>query len=124
MTRDEIARTMVVVGSEMMTAEQWGIRHRIGIDTMQQRLRCGWSWVRCVTTPVRPHGTWGVSKLSMNGEIRTIREWAKLYGTPFNTVYSRVHDLKWPVHRAIVAPANATKAFKYATSPHRKAPHG
>lgn len=118
MTRAQIAGYMVVVGDEMMTAEQWGIRNRIGLDTMQQRLRCGWSWERIVTTPVRPHAPWARRRVTLWGETRSIEDWAAAKGIAIATVYARTHDLKWPLHRALAAPLNAMKKLHH--TPHRR----
>lgn len=106
MTRREIAQQMVVVGDTMMTAEQWGIQNRIGLDTMQLRWRSGWSWPRIVTTPVRPHAPWLHQKTTLDGRTQTIAAWAEEMGLPRAVVYARVHDLGWSLHHALTTPVS------------------
>ena len=110
MTRREIAQHMVVVGDTMMTAEQWGIQNRIGLDTMQQRLRSGWSWPRIVTRPVRLRAAWSLHTITLEGKTQTIAKWAVAKGLAISVVYYRTHELGWSFSRALTTPIR----------PHRK----
>lgn len=49
-------------------------------------------------------------KYGFDGEVRTVSEWAKLTGIPYETLRKRLGDYKWSVESALTEPVRDTNA--------------
>jgi hypothetical protein len=78
-----------------------------GMTLERERGNEGYEPGNCVwTTYLRQaNNTRRNSVLEYEGRRQTVSEWATEFGLPYNTLFSRVYRLKWPIEKALKTPS-------------------
>lgn len=69
---------------------------RMDVNASYSPENCRW-----VTMKVQNNNKRNNHYLTFQGETHTVSEWADITGIPYNTLYSRIAKLGWPVDRAL-----------------------
>ena len=69
---------------------------RIDVDSGYYPENCRWS-----TNIEQMNNTRANHKISYCGQEKTIAEWARIAGLPYNTLYSRLFRYRWPIDKAL-----------------------
>lgn len=83
-----------------LTLSEWSAQTGTEWHTLKERLNCGWSIERTLTTPVH------VSLYEYHGFLFTIPELCELSNKPRALITDRLTQLHWSVHKALTTPVN------------------
>lgn len=84
------------------TLIQWAREFKINRATLKNRLMCGWGIEEALIKPVEKYRKGTKPRIySINGEVRSLREWAQLYNIPFSRVHTRIYRLGWDFIKAL-----------------------
>jgi hypothetical protein len=95
-------RKRLAIDGKTKTAIEWIELHGILEDTVQARLKRGWSVRRAVMSRPISKPAWMRRRLTMDGEARTIIEWSRLHGVREDAVRKRL-GRGWPLRRAVMS---------------------
>jgi hypothetical protein len=77
-----------------------------GMTLERERVNEGYEPGNCVWASYlrQANNTRRNSVLEYEGRRQTVSEWATEFGLPYNTLFSRVYRLKWPIEKALKTP--------------------
>ena len=98
---------------ETHTLAEWEPIIGIKGDTLEHRIKYGWSTEDILTKPLQHRDT-----IEFNGEEHTNAEWAKITGIPRGVIYDRVVKRQWDVRKALTTPCKELKNYFYNGESH------
>lgn len=99
-------RWLCIDGERMLlcdAAERFGVKR----ETIARRLNTGYSDAEAVSKvlPKRSRRMRGCDhRVEIDGEVKSLAEWARVYGKPYSMVHQRVKLLGWDAKRALTQP--------------------
>lgn len=85
----------------VLAVTQWADESGLGVSTIRERLRRGWTPGKAVAAPAMER----TQIVEFRGEALPISEWARRLGLARRTLCNRLASLGWSVERALTTPA-------------------
>lgn len=93
---------------EMRTLREWSEITGISITTLNTRINVyDWPVERAVSEKIGPFGRRG-KEYTVNGETRSVSQWAKLAGISCSVAYTRIAS-GWPIEAALTLPKGSAR---------------
>lgn len=97
--------------------KDWALSHgysvKLTIDRIDENGNYNPDNCRWATREEQNRNKRSVVKLSYNGEILTIQEWALKTGIPAKTIYNRIHKANWSVEESLTTPVKKVTAYEH-----------
>jgi len=97
---------ILIYNGEAKTINEWAEFFNIKREIIKDRLRWGWDVSRIFETPVAK-----CEKIDyeFDGEVHSLKEWAKIKDIPYWTVWARIKKSGWSIDKALTTPVQSRK---------------
>lgn len=103
----------VEINGKRLTIATVARRHRKNRKRIRERLESGMTIEQAISRPMTQCRVY----ITYKGTERTLKEWSRVLNFPYNTLYSRIYKMKWPVERAFTEPSGRSLVAGMGVAP-------
>lgn len=105
-TKEKMTPIMITYKGETHNVSEWskitGIKYEVLIHRFTN-LKDNYTVEQALTEP-SGHRRKHPNMIEYHGETKDLKEWAKIVGLPYKSLYSRLFYFKWPIEKAFETP--------------------
>lgn len=106
------ANVFIEVNGVRKTLAEWSREKGIHPNTINRRIKAGWTSERAINTPVKTEHRF----ITINGVTKSVTDWARTYGVDYTTIIKRI-DQGWDTRSAVMEGGDVAYSVNKQTNP-------